>query len=756
MGLFSDKKKTTVGTSISRLLEDDALPDSPKTGVLKAILKDGNVAEYLAEEMTASIAVRAERMYAYAERGDYVYGLPSGEFVTASQGIPEVEAVLQSITGQAVLAEYVRIAPPNSHHLGWLALTTQHGYDPVTNEFPALSAVKGETVYLDDMFVVVPASLFAGLDATALQQWGPPASGGYTEFRRAQTGALRRIAVHTPPMVSDLAVEEHVRAIVTWRTTVQQYDPELGRNVDIVTDHREEIIIPVSAYDEEKDYFHVRYIEDGVPKYWLYEAGLGTYPTLDALVDQPPAVGGSFFPFGYFRFEKTSMAADTASEGYRDSKKLMKYLNVDFDTLVEAIHENPDIDDVEQAMLMMAVPAVTEDPLEQRYLFTFFDQLYLAGNLQTTSRTRAEIEQNFWLKGDLLRTAIVIQDARFKLSLTHSGITKRRKAGTLGPVGTHQSALTSVTFQVPYTDAMGQVLELTDEKPAYVYRRQVSDVLYDEIEVVDLRTVYHIYGRYSAIGDGEDKILLVPIDRSITGDYSMPDKERLYARSLHFVFNSRIVTKVKWYQQEWFRIVIIIVAIVIIVVTYGAAFEAYAAAIAAGTVSVTALLYGILMEYVLVYALSAVAVKLFIQTVSPEIAMIVAVVAMIYGMYGTDLLANAPWADQLLQAGTSLINGIPSYLQGAMGDLLGEMNAFSREMEAQTKLLDSAQELLEGNNLLSPFILFGEKPDDFYNRTVHSGNLGVLGITMTHNYVDMALTLPKLSDTLGRDIVAPD
>ena len=69
------------------------------------------------------------------------------------------------------------------------------------------------------------------------------------------------------------------------------------------------------------------------------------------------------------------------------------------------------------------------------------------------------------------------------------------------------------------------------------------------------------------------------------------------------------------------------------------------------------------------------------------------------------------------------------------------------------KLLESAQDLLEPSQLLHPFIIFGESPNDFYNRTVHSGNIGTMAISSITNYVDLSLTLPKFSETVGDTFV---
>ena len=50
-----------------------------------------------------------------------------------------------------------------------------------------------------------------------------------------------------------------------------------------------------------------------------------------------------------------------------------------------------------------------------------------------------------------------------------------------------------------------------------------------------------------------------------------------------------------------------------------------------------------------------------------------------------------------------------------------------------------------------PLIIWGEKPDDFYNRTVHSGNVGVLGLDAIESFCDIRLKLPEIQDTIGAD-----
>ncbi len=102
----------------------------------------------------------------------------------------------------------------------------------------------------------------------------------------------------------------------------------------------------------------------------------------------------------------------------------------------------------------------------------------------------------------------------------------------------------------------------------------------------------------------------------------------------------------------------------------------------------------------------------------------------------------------MLAISTGLTKAVGNDLKGDFQDLLAQQTDFQKYIKEQTKLLDSTKELLDHHEWLAPLVIFGEKPDDFYQRTVHSGNIGVIGLDAVLSFVDVALTLPTLSDTM--------
>lgn len=751
MGLFTTKKKIVVGTVATRVIKDDDLPNAVKTGLLKAVLNDDGIPENVMEELVGSVGMKAERMYTYAST-TYAHGLPSGQVLSAMEGVAEVTAVLETQEGGPVLLTYSHYSPPNLQHIGWSKLIADHGYDPATNQLAALSLAEGFTVYLNDMTVVVPEDEFPEYEAGALEQWGTPATAGYTPLRRYNT-LIGELRAPTPVRVDPLATSTHILVDYIWAGPPNVYvDSVFQAEPQIFTGSFQ---IPVTGYDEAADYFHAKYTVGGVTKYWMYLTGSGTHPTLDGVFTQAPAVGGTFFPFAYFRYNKTSEIEDKTTQAYITSKKLVKYLGMDYDTVASAIDENPDIDDVEQAMLVMAVPANTEVEIERRYLFTFFDNLFTTDANQFASPVRAGIAGYQGAGVDISKSSLVIQDARFKMALSNSGIYKQRVAGSIGAVGTHSSAVETLEVTEQYTQVRetGDTLE-THIIPiaVHVYRRQISHALYDEIKVVNLKMMYHIIDGYAVTAEDEQDILLIPLDRSITTDYSIPERELLYSRSLHFVFNSVLVIKVKWYQQFWFQFVMYLVATVVTILSLGSAGGAMAAAIAGGSISAIAAAAWALLLKLLEGLIVGALFKLFVKAVGGELALVLAVVVALYAGFQVleaGSIAGAPWAQQLLQLSSGLAHGVSADIQDAMGDLLSEYASFNLFKDEATKQLEAANKLLEHKNWLSPFVIFGETPNDYFNRTVHSGNIGLLSISAISSYVDIALTLPKLDETIG-------
>ena len=270
------------------------------------------------------------------------------------------------------------------------------------------------------------------------------------------------------------------------------------------------------------------------------------------------------------------------------------------------------------------------------------------------------------------------------------------------------------------------------------------------------------HNTFLATGNEAHKNLLIPMDHAITTKLGLLDREELYARSLHYVFNSKIVTSLSWYQQDWFQFAIIVIMVVITIVTWGTTGPAMAAAIAGATTSITAFIIAVIK-----FLLFQLALKLFVKLVGPVFAMVVAMIAMLYGAYNayttqaatqgattasaattTSAVTGAPWANELLELSNSLLSTVSDYYTDAIKDIQKDMLSFASYADEQYAALDEINKDFMQQTTINPLVVFGESPTEYYDRTIHYGNIGILGIDVVENYVSAALTLPELSQSL--------
>jgi len=338
--------------------------------------------------------------------------------------------------------------------------------------------------------------------------------------------------------------------------------------------------------------------------------------------------------------------------------------------------------------------------------------------------------------------------------LNSGKLVKRRVAGTIGKIGTHSADYISTIQIVNYvelttgTDAPEQY-DMTYHR----YRKQITETVYEEIRVPGLAVTYYIKDQHTVLADNDDPILLIPLDYTITSKYPIPIKEELYARSLHLIFNSYVVQTIKWYQTSVFKYVVIIIAIILTILSKGATIKLLIAALAAGAYAAAAyIIISIIIEQYIVATLF----KLFVKAVGVKIAFLAAIVAAAYGVYDAldaGSLNGAPFAQDLLSLSNGLSKAVVDNISANIAKIIEQSTEFLKFMDEQTKLLDTANELLDNSVKMNPIVIFGETPDEYYNRTIRAGNIGIIGIEAISSYVDISLTLPRLNDTIETETI---
>lgn len=759
MGIFSSKYKTYVDTSTVRLVPDEQIPDVGRNSMIEAVLKDQSVSSVLTENLLNDATGKYQRAYAYAKSGDYYYGLPDATVLTNGRGATDVINAIETETGETITVEYVEFAPINNVHMGWQELYNTLQYDRTSNEIKSLSSQVGFSVYLDRIVPVFRLDADTEPDVGAWAEWGESSISGWTperEYNNTYNSYLSTL------YKVDLLFTDSVEIHYVW----------LDSNDTI---QRGTSVVDLSSYDGEQEYFQVRYTYTDAQlvvqtRHWTYLPGSGTYPNLDQVYGFDYVDPGSYFPFVIFRRDGENRA-DPAYHGtqeFQSTQKLLSYYGMDFEAVSESIHQNPDINDVDQAVLLMGVPANSTNQLDMAYLFEFFNRL----NEDTPF---SEVESNpykvsvtvpSWAQKDFdplnpvvvevprASYAVVFQDADFKMTLSYGGIIKRTRSGSIGAVGSFSSTQTTTQYSTSFynTAEDGFLTHLPERSSGInrVYRKQVAHNFYEEILVIDPSMRYTINAGKGVVAHANEDKLIIPLDRELCNKFSQLEKSQLYPRSLHFVFNSRVKVKLEWYETTFFKGLLTFAVVVVAIITGGTG-SILSSFVTAATAGVAALSLFILklVVYRFIFDYSF---RLLIKEIGAKAAFTIAILGVAAGLSASQGLIpdiTSTFSPNLLQASTGLIRSISGQTQEDFENLLKQSEDFELIKQEKLSELEQANSLLTQKVTLDPFTVFGEAPSQYFDRTAHGGNIGTVGIEYIESYVDMSLTLPDINDTLG-------
>jgi hypothetical protein len=751
MGIFGSKKKRYVDTAIVRVVEDEHLPDVIHASMNESIFNDRDFVPTLQQGMLNGKFRNFERMYRFAERGDYYYGLPNSKVLTSSDGFPAAQAQLESEIGYPVTFDYIHFRPLNNIHMGWKHLIEQLNYDHDTNIIADLEQSEGWPAYLEKMVAVHTTESGLEPEPSSIGNWWTSTQAGETPLRPAQASALGLQAqIATEEVRIGEAEIESVEIHYAW------YNETTGTHQQALT------VLDLTSYDTDQEFYQARYrytTPDTVEHigYWLYDPANGTNTELNnTYAMQDYVAPGTYFPFVIFRSEDINRTAPQfhSTEQYTSTKALLKVVGMDFQELGDAIHENPDIGDIRQAVLMMGVRITTTNEVEIEYLYRYFKALEARLPPPNAAVNSPTVWGNFLNATPQQSYAIEISDADYRMKISVDEIRIKLRAGSIGVVGTLENSLTAI-YNTPESPTPN--LGLGFRKSRFI-RKQITESVYEEIEVVNPQMRYEIFRDKGVSGGVDDDRFIIPLDYNITKDMQAIDVEKLYYRSLHFVFNSLITQKVKWYQTGLFKAVLIIIAIVITFYTWGETWELIVAAVELGTAAAyLAATYAIAVEIVtqvaIQWTLSEIA-----QAIGADWALVIAAVA--YTAATRDFKGGTNWlsqalAENMLTIANGLVTGARDTIAKAFSEYSSEVQEFNLMADAKWEELEDVEKLLDSGIDLDPFlfvgkeplVIAGETPEVYYSRTVHSGNIGVESLNFIQNYVGISLRLPKVDET---------
>lgn len=753
MGLFSSKKTYTVNVTVQPVFEEGQIPTSALNGLIKGIMQEQDIVPTMLDELSQSMGIRALTAMHNTQTKGYEPGIPQAQVATYIQAKDQVISAIQANIGRTITPEYYYMGPLNSMHYGWQYCYDALGYNPATNELPVLSAATGFPCYLSDMKATYLRADFDWMintnDTGMLTQLGPSPRSGFRPSAPFNTlSGMGQYAAQPAYEVSDVATDDYITI---------QYEFK-DANGTFVT---RGVTVSMAAFDNTSDFHMCRYVDStGKTGFFTYLHGSGTYPAIDLAYALEHSQFGTYFPWCYFRHHGED-AADLESEtSMSQMRAWCEQLGVSYDQLHDGVHQDPNVDDVEQSLLIMAITPGSTNQACREYLFKHFGALHANSMPQVQLDPTLEGKLNAFTSSPSQMQHI--QDNRFAMSFQFSGISRRRIPGKIGKKGRYEShfGILSQDSQTYLTQtAIGAgVNNAFLEQPGWIYQYQVAEAVYEEIIVYGLRVNYEVHRKKGFAASRQDPELLIPIDRAIVETMSVPSREQLLCRSLYMMVNTVIVTKTPWYASSAFRIILLVIAVVVTILSGGSAWQSIVAAYGVGLGAMALVILTIIVKSVVI----SYGIKLFANAVGPKVALVLAIVAVIYGNTTAAQQASAVWAENLVSIGTSLVKeaGVLSQQQIAAGlkDIAEDAEAFSEWSKDQLDGLSDSMLALGLNPAIvgfsafdvvkmGPELVLGEDPSAYYGRTVHSGNIGTLAFDMTESYVAIQTSLPTFKQS---------
>ena len=753
MGLFSSKTTYTVNVTVQPVFEEEQIPTSALNGLIRGIMQEQDIVPSMLDELSSSMGIRAmTAMYNTKKRG-YEVGIPSAQVATYIQAKDQVISAIEANIGRKINVEYYYMGPLNSMHFGWQYCYDSLGYKVANNELSVLSAQTGFPCFLTDMKATYLREDFDWMLSTSdtgmLAQLGPSPRSGYRPSAPFNTlSGIGQYAEQPAYEVSDVATEDYVTI---------QYEFK-DANGQFVT---RGLTVSMAALDNTADFHMCRYTDSaGNTGFFTYLHGSGTYPLIDLAYALEHSEFGTYFPWCYFRLHGEDAYEEETQLSMEQMHDWCDQLGVSYDQLHEGVHNDPDVEDVEQSLLLMAISPGHKHASCREYLFKHFSALHANALPQVVLDPSLEGKLNAFTSSPSQMQHI--QDKRFAMSFQFSGISKRRVSGSIGKKGTYDSKFSILSqdsqnylTQTPIGTGTGNAFL---EQKGWIYQHQVTDAVYEEVIVYGLRVNYEVHRKKGFAASGEDPELLVPIDQAIVATMSVPAREQLLCRGLTMMVNTVIVTKSPWYTSTGFKIVLLVIAVVVTILSAGTAWQSIVAAYGIGIGALALTIMTIIVKAVVI----SYGVKLFTQAVGPKLALVIALVAVIYGNTTAASQASAAWAETLVSVGTAMVKeaGQLSQAQIAAGlkDIVEDAEAFSAWAQDQMDGLSDSMTALGLNPTIvglgafdvvkmGPQLILGEEPSDYFARTVHSGNIGTVSFDMTEFYVASKMQLPTFNQS---------
>lgn len=518
-------------------------------------------------------------------------------------------------------------------------------------------------------------------------------------------------------------------------------------------------------------------------------------PALGFPIDNFPSQLGGVMPFITIKENKNDLWFSGMDSKILAASKALKILNLSLSSITEAVNTGEgQVDDV---YVMFATNIYSDSLGTAEYFFRLFNKLYDPvydqqwwmgfSNVVSTAwdGNNSPLDQGF-------KVHYITDEIEFTQFFRYLTVKHEITNGVIAPVGKFvknlQISTNIINLQNTQLDGsnyfgmLGDLVEGRHNFDSIAVSKQISPTQYETYTIYGLMsfnpvrypdgrfmTIVHTVGGNVEISEdnklifliGSPETFVIPMFVNLTKEMSDFSEQKILSDSLILYIHTVSETKSKWYQSTWFKaLVMVIVIVVVTIITWGT-----------GTIQATLWVWGLMAAIIetaaivivtlaVGYALSLLLkgiIALLTPLIGAEVAtvltMVVAIAVMLYTGYANVNFADLPWAEILLKTGSAIIDTAQSALQienaQELLKLTAEIAGFTAYAGLVTKELNRGMDLLGTpvENLLystvNSVLLVKETPDDFYGRTIHQGNVGILGIDAVSDYTHNKLVLPK-------------
>ncbi len=687
MGLFSKKKRVSTATKTLSLIEDT--PDVIKQSVNYSVLGKSDVATDMMNTMLGLFKRKVASYYQYG-KDHFTNGLPEGTITGTAINETALLSVLDTVT------------PTLTGYLMVYTSRLDGGYDEV---FHASEWMRTNTQWNPDTNVLPVGNPFSTQPVT----WLP-------DLTTIVSGAQLSVTAYT--------------------------------GIDPAINHVTINITPKYLPNESEYYYYVVYNEYdssdnkvGYSWYWTYILGEGTYPTLDTV--DTGIIDHQYLPIVPLRINNVSLTDEAHMDTplYKTSRALLSRVGLKIRELDKGINDNPDIKEVDHAYVVFGVDVKQDTADVNEYLFKYLNQLidvslytqtdYLEWEASTTKTSPPSTNK------------IKISDGTYSSTLNYYYVVKQDVVGNFGKVGSYRKFINpnQGTVSAPGYDYESVANQI-------IVDHQVTDTLYQRITIAGVSQTVNIYAGANHIitlSSAEGEVILVPLLLSILDTMKPLVANTLAYHSMKIVFQSYVITYLKWYQTSFFRMVTIVIAVAISIYTGGTGsfVTSLTAAAAAG---VTAL--GVFIVQTIVVSLAIQYGFRFVASkIGLEFASILAAIALVYGMSSYSNL-NLPYADNILSVTTPMYQAINAEQQAEIKELQNDYSGFMDEYKKQQKEMEDKWKELQPPFKLDPLQFYVdtdmsifESPSQYIARKSTTNVADITGYAAIQSYFDNQLSL---------------